>query len=186
MDFTFFTTDNKSGYKTTEKWLSNNHPQLYQKIIDYSINISLELTFKEKIWFYYNNLSERPKCLTCNSGLKFRNRFDNPYGEFCSLKCINGNKLEMVKRQKETFQKKYGIDFYPQHKDFMTKQKETKLIKFGDENYNNLEKNRKTRVEKYGDKNYNNFEKYKQTCLEKYGNENYSKTNNYKNGNARK
>jgi hypothetical protein len=181
MDFTFFTTNNKSGYKTTEKWLSINHPQLYKKIIDYSIDISLDLIFKEKIWFYYNNLLERPKCVTCGLELKFRNRFDNPYGEFCSLNCINGNKLEMVKRQKETFQKKYGVDFYPQHKDFITKQKKTKLINYGNENYNNLEKSQKTRIKKYGDKNYNNIEKNKKTCLDRYGNENYSKTNNYKN-----
>ena len=54
MDFSFFTTDNKSGYKTTEKWLSKNHPQLYNSIIDYSNDLNIELNFKEKIWFFYN------------------------------------------------------------------------------------------------------------------------------------
>lgn len=181
MDFSFFTTDNKSGYKTTEKWLSKNHPQLYGSIINYSINLKIELSFKEKIWFFYNKLTERPKCVTCGGEIKFRNRFDKPYGEFCSLKCINENKTEMVNRQKETFQKKYGIDFYPQHKDFMDKQKKTKLEKYGDENYVNVEKSKKTRLEKYGDENYVNVDKYKTTCLEKYGSDNYSKTNNYKN-----
>jgi hypothetical protein len=181
MDFTFFITDNKSGYKTNEEWVFKNYPTLHKKIIDHSINLPLNLNFKEKIWFYYNNIVERPKCVTCNSELKFRNRFDKPYGSFCSLKCINDNKPEMVKRQKETFQKKYGIDFYPQHKEFTIKQKKTKLINFGDENYNNVKKSQKTKLEKYGNKNYNNIEKYKKTCLNQYGDENYSKTNNYKN-----
>ena len=181
MDFSFFTTDNKSGYKTTEKWLSKNHPQLYNSIIDYSNGLNIELNFKEKIWFFYNGLNERPKCVTCGGELKFRNRFDKPYGEFCSLLCINNNKDEMVKRQTETFQKKYGVNFYSQHEDFIGKQKLSKLKKYGDENYNNVEKSRETRLTKYGNENYNNIEKYKKTCLVKYGNENYSKTNNYRN-----
>ena len=53
MDFSFFTTDNKSGYKT-----------------------------------------------------KFSNRLDRGYNEFCSLPCFNNNKSEMVKRIKDTNQKK--------------------------------------------------------------------------------
>ena len=52
MEFSFFTTDNKSGYKTRENWLSDNHPDLYEKIINYSQQIKLELSFKEKIWFH--------------------------------------------------------------------------------------------------------------------------------------
>ena len=89
MDFSFFTTDNKSGYKTTEKWLSQNHNELYNSIIEYSTKIPFELNFKEKILFYFRELTERPKCITCSNEIKFRNRFDKPYGEFCSLKCIN-------------------------------------------------------------------------------------------------
>ena len=181
MDFSFFTADNKSGYKTKEKWFYNNHPKEYEKIIDYCSNISLELNFKEKIWFFYNKLQERPKCVTCNLVLKFRNRFDKPYGEFCSLQCINTNKDEMLKRIKTSIQKKYNVDYFPQHKTFVSKQKNTKLVKFGDENYNNVDKSKKTKLEKYGDEKYNNFEKYKTTCLNLYGNENYSNSNNYKN-----
>ena len=92
MDFSFFTTDNKSGYKTTENWLSKNNIDLYNNIISYSKNINFNLNFKEKIWFYFNNLKERPKCKTCGEDVSFRNRFDKPYGDFCSLKCINENK----------------------------------------------------------------------------------------------
>jgi endogenous inhibitor of DNA gyrase (YacG/DUF329 family) len=95
MDFSFFTTDNKSGYKTTEKWLSKNHNELYENINQYCEKIDLNLSFKEKIWFYFNKLNERPKCKTCGNEVKFRERFDKPYGDFCSLTCINTNKTEM-------------------------------------------------------------------------------------------
>jgi hypothetical protein len=181
MDFSFFITDNKSGYKTQEKWLSRNHPDLYVKIINYSKDLNLNLNFKEKIWFYYNNLTERPKCKTCGREVKFRNRFDKPYGDFCSLNCINTNKEEMVKRQKETFQKKYKIDFYPQHKDFLKKQRQTKLLRYGDENYNNSRKMINTKFTIYGSENYCNHEKYVETCKKKYGIENFSKTKEFKN-----
>lgn len=180
MDFSFFTTDNKSGYKTKESWLKKNHKSLYDDIIEYASTISTELSFKEKIWFYYNGLTERPKCLTCGNEVKFRNRFDKPYGDFCSLKCANSNKEELLKRQKEKFQEKYGVDFYPQHKDFIKKQKQTKKSRYGNENYNNVKKSKETKRKKYGDENYNNTQKTKSTNIKLYGNENYSKSSHYK------
>lgn len=181
MDFSFFTENNKSGYKTKESWLKINQPELYLKIIQYSENTQQNITFKEKIYFYFHNLKHRPKCICCGNEIKFRNRFDKPYGDFCSLSCANNSKEELVKRQKETINKKYGVDHYPQHKDFIKKQKETKLKKYGDENYNNIEKVKKTKEKNYGNKNYNNIEKQKKTCQTKYGVDNYAKSNNYKN-----
>ena len=163
MDFSFFTVNNKSGYKTKENWVKKNEPDLYKSIINYSLQFNFELSFKEKILFYFNLKVERPKCITCGNDVKFRERFDKPYGEFCSLICINTNKDEMVKRQKKTFNQKYSVDFYPEYKGFMEKQKSTKKIKYGDENYNNVEKSKKTKELKYGNQNYNNIEKQKQT-----------------------
>ena len=179
MEFSFFTTNNKSGYKTRENWLFKNHPDLYEKIINYSQQVNLELSFKEKIWFYYNQLTERPKCITCSKDLKFRERFDTPYGEFCSLSCINTNKDEMLNRQKTTFNKKYGIDFYPQHQDFIKKQQNTKLKKYGNKNYNNVEKAKNTKLKKHGNSNYNNMDLHKKKCLAQYGVDNYSKSKEF-------
>jgi hypothetical protein len=87
----------------------------------------------------------------------------------------------MISRQKKTFNQKYGVDFYPEHKDFVTKQRETKKIKYGNENYTNVIKQKNTKLEKYGDVNFNNVEKHKVTCLSKYGTDNYAKSNNYQN-----
>jgi len=172
MDFSFFIEDNKSGYKTREIWFSKNHPDVYLKIIDYITPINLELSFKEKIWFYYNHLTERPKCKTCGNEIKFRERFDKPYGDFCSLGCINNNKDEMISRQVKTFQRKYNINFYPEHKDFVLKQRKTKLNRYGNENYNNFQKSKETKKERYGNENFVNIDKYKITCLKKYNTDN--------------
>ena len=76
------------------------------------------------------------------------------------------------------------------------KTKKTKLKKYGDENYQNIEKGKETKLKKYGDENYNNREKsnktfkdnnsvvakvskYKKTCLERYGVENYFMSEEY-------
>jgi hypothetical protein len=176
MEFSFFTTDNKSGYKSTEKWFSKNYAEEYNKIIQHSVEYNIGDTFKEKIWVYFNNLTQRPKCLTCNGEIKFNNRFDrNGYGDFCSVNCMNNNLEEMNKRIKESNNKKYGVDYYPEHKDFISKQKNTKKEKYGDENYNHPLKSRTTKLEKYGDENYNNPLKGKITSLKLYGVDNPSK-----------
>ena len=62
------------------------------------------------------------------------------------------------------------------------KTKQTKLEKYSDSNYNNMDKNRKTKKDRYGDEHYNNKEKIRQTQFDKYGNyafavkEKYEKT----------
>ena len=72
MEFSFFQTDNKSGYKTKEKWFSKNYPEEYDKIIEYSKKFNFNKSFKEKIWVYFNHITERPKCLTCGNEIIFR------------------------------------------------------------------------------------------------------------------
>jgi transcription elongation factor Elf1 len=84
----------------------------------------------------------------------------------------------MINRVKKTFNKKYGIDYYPQHKSFAQKVKDTKFLHYGNANFSNPEKGIQTKIEKYGDKN--NFKKYIQTCLDKYGVHNYSLSNEFK------
>jgi hypothetical protein len=180
MDFSFFIENNKSGYKTKESWLKTNHTELYESIIDYSKSINLNLSFKEKIWFYYNNLKERPKCHNCGCEIKFRERFDKPYGEFCSIECFNSDKKEMLERIKKTNNEKYGVNFFTETPDFVTKSKKTKKEKYGDENYNNYEKNKLTKLKKYGNEHYNNFDKYIETCVKKYNKSNYAQTDEYK------
>lgn len=55
----------------------------------------------------------------------------------------------------------------------MKKIKQTKLERYGNENYQNIEKIKQTKLENYGNENYNNREKMKQTKQKHYGDENY-------------
>ena len=181
MEFSFFITDNKSGYKTNLKWLEKNHPDELNLILNYCQNkLPDNSTLKEKIWFYFHKLSARPKCLSCGKEIKFSGRFDRGYNNFCSINCINQNKELMVDMVKKSMQKKYGVNFYPQHTNFIEKQRLTKKQKYGNENYNNVEKIKETKKIKYGFENYNNKEKYRETSLKKYGFDNFTKTKEYK------
>lgn len=178
MDFSFFTTDNRSGHKTKETWFSKNYPKEYSDIINYSENkIPKDSTFKEKIWIYFHNLESRPKCCGCDNLVKFSGRFDKGgYLDFCSLDCANNNQDILNKRIKESNQKKWGVDYYSQHKDFIQKQKQTKKERYGDENFNNVQKMLSTKKEIYGSSKYNNIEKIKKTSILKYGVSNPSKS----------
>ena len=176
MLFDYFLINNKSGYKTKESWFSKNHVDDYQLILDYNSKIGLaDVSFKEKIWIYFNKLDKRPICITCGKELIFSDRFDRGYGEFCSVDCINNNRVEMLSRITKANLKTHGVEYYPQHKDFSTKVRSTKKIRFNDENYNNIEKCFETKIERYNDKHYNNSNKAKETSIAIYGVDNPSK-----------
>lgn len=70
------------------------------------------------------------------------------------------------------------------YKEKTTKGKNTKLEKYGDENYNNIEKHRQTIKEKYNVDNVSQIpgvqDKVKQTNLEKYGETHAMKTEKFK------
>lgn len=63
---------------------------------------------------------------------------------------------------------------------FLNSRKKTKLLKYGDPNYNNMEKNRQTKLERYGDPTYSNSEKANQTKLLRYGTVGYNNRNKSK------
>lgn len=161
MEFSFFTIDNKSGYKTKEQWFSKNHNDEYEKITSYCSKYNIP-TFKEKIWFYYHGLTELPKCGGCGCDVSFSGRFDRGYQEFCSLKCANTNG-DLLERVKKTNLKKHGVEFYTQHEDFIKKQRKTKKERYGDESFSNPSKMKITKKEKYGNSGYNNSNKNKIT-----------------------
>ena len=112
--------------------------------------------------------------------------------------------IEKMKRGlKKTMLKKYGVEYSSQRPEFAELVKQTKLKKYGNSNYVNMEKHKNTCIARYGVENYSqteeakerkkktSFEKYGTTCpmnspeiqaqikqknIQKYGVENYSQT----------
>lgn len=170
----FFKKDNKSGWKTKEVKLKKNRPDIHDKIKDFSSKNNLEeLPFKEQIWLFLNNQTQRPICKNpeCDSQVKFKGTIEKGYSEFCSLECANESG-ETEKRKKQCLKEKYGHENLMGTEYFKEKTKETKKNKYGDENFNNIEKVKKTKEKKYGSDTYNNIEKVKETNKQKYGVEN--------------
>jgi hypothetical protein len=150
----FFTTDNKSGWKTREDRLSKNFPDVYAKLMLFINNNQKlsELPFKTKIWHFMNGVTEIPKC-ECGSHVKLKGNLTQGYSNFCSYKCSAQSKSTKDKA-KETSISKYGVDHPSRSKIVRDKYKETCIEKYGVDNVSNVkaidDKRQKTIMDKYG------------------------------------
>lgn len=90
---------------------------------------------------------------------------------------------------KKSLQKKYGVDYYSQHSDFVDKIEKTKLERYGDEHYSNVDMMRSTCMKKYGVDNYSKTDEYKSgyksKCMLLHGKNHYSQTDGFKDAHKR-
>ncbi len=158
--------------KSNKKWLDKNYPGIYDDIYKHTDFLNKDVSLSIRLYCIYNNIKSPVYCSVCNKNqTKFIN-FKEGFRKYCSLKCVNKSK-DVIKNRKNTFS---TLNW----KDINKKRKQTKLEKYGDENYNNYHKMKSTKQNIYGDENYNNREKSKETCLEKYGFENFMLTKEFK------
>jgi hypothetical protein len=92
--------------------------------------------------------------------------------------CNLNNSISFNKYLKNT---KLNTQIYTCKSCSSIKVKKTKLEKYGDENYQNVDKIKDTKFKRYGNENFTNRDKSKKTCLEKYGFENVSQIEDIKN-----
>jgi hypothetical protein len=183
--FNYFTTDNISGKKCTEKWLSKNNLILYNQIIEWShLNLLGDLEFKRKVYHFIIDSKEIPVCLNCNNEVKYR-RLKDGYQPYCSSLCQNScsiakdnwlkswkkgnsNNEHIVSRNKTVIEKYGNIEEYNKH--IQKSIKETCLKKYGVEYATQTDfykKNRKKILkERYGSETYNNPDKTKRTRID--------------------
>jgi len=202
----WFTTNNKSGCKSTEKYLKKHYLVLYDKIIEnsYEKNVS----FLIKIVLFLNNIHEIPLCPQCNKKCTFKGSVNRGLSTFCSSYCsnksdatrqkkINATKTEKYRnniknvnnKKKAFFLKKYGVDNPMKSIEIKNKNIKTNRERYGVncvfKSDKIKEKIKKTNLKKYGFEcslqNEKIKEKSKQTNLKKYGFDSCTKTNEYKN-----
>ena len=133
----------------TERSIEIHYPEFWQYIID---NYKHSTNWTERLYWFYHNLKDFPKCPNCGKPTKFIN-LKTGYREFCSTKCMNSSK-SVQEKKKETSRKNWGADNPMQSKQIQSKHKETIINKYGVDNVFKLGEIKK---------------KIKQTCLEKYG-----------------
>ena len=93
MDLKIFNSTDSSGRMSKESFISKNHKEEYDYIINYCDDLSLQdITFKEKVYLSINILSEVPICknLNCINRVKFKNSTIG-YLEYCSRKCVSSD-----------------------------------------------------------------------------------------------
>jgi len=135
------------------------------------------LSFSEKLYWYYHDLTSHPKCKyeNCNNNVKYHS-FNVGYKHFCSVRCSTLSK-ETQSKIKETCLKKYGVEHSSRCPNVINKMKKTNIEKYGCEcslhNIDITKKKKRTWEEKYGydhpSKSDIIKEKIKMSNLEKYG-----------------
>ena len=170
----FFLENNKAGLKTRESYIIKNHNEIYQIINEYCDNIKLnsDISFKEKVYIFINNLTEVPICKNCGVKLKCKKSLREGYGSYCSIKCTNQHE-EHKNNVKETFNRKYGGSPI-RDKDIKKKIEQTNLERYGVTNiFKDSEYIKSKTKDKLGVTNPNQLnsvvEKRKLTNLNKYG-----------------
>ena len=182
----------KKGSLLTEHYIKKHYNEFYEYLMD---NSPSDISFNEKIYWFYNNINDYPKCKYCGSRVNFKNQ-SKGYYDFCSLKCSNNSPHTKNKKRstiidncgsveesynirkiksKQTLIDKYG-SLEESYKVRYEKTKQTNLEKYGVETLMGTEefqeKTKQTLIDKYGslEESYKvRYEKTKQTNLEKYG-----------------
>lgn len=152
-----------------EYWLKTNNTELYEFLYRNYPNEPKRLV--EKMYWYYNNITEHPKCPGCGKPVRFFS-FNRGYATFCGHDCAMRSN-EVKEKKKQTSLKHYGVESPAQSKEIQEKRKKTCLEKYGVEYAQSSEvvknKAKKTCLEKYGVEHYTNREKMYNTCQERYG-----------------
>lgn len=157
----------KKNYPDFYKYLNNNYPS--------------DITFSEKMYWYYNNISNRPVCPYCGNDVDFIN-VKSGYAIYCSKVCSN-RAPEKKQKVKTTCNEKYGGNAPVCSKKVRAKMESTMLERFGVKNcqqnkeISNRTKN--THITRYGGQGNGSKllkDKYINTCFDLYGVDNASKS----------
>lgn len=149
-----------------EFYLNRDFPDFLKTLNDKYPHIS---TLSEKLWLYLHNYNDRPTCPICGNNIHTFINFNKGYVKYCCPTCAQ-NDPEVRLKNHITNVQKYGDNY---HKKSVEKSKRTKLQRYGDPNYNNIEKAKATCLEKFGVTNAMKspkiVKKGEDTCLKKYG-----------------
>ena len=171
-----------------EDSIHKHYPEFHQ----YLINTYPDLTWSEKLYWYYHNVQNRPCCSVCGGNTAFVN-FRVGYRPYCSRKCMNSdpNKKEQVKHtnikkyggvapacSKQihdkmiiTTEKRYGVKNAMQNPEIAQRSHQTNIDRYGGMGNASQElkvKQKDTMQKLYNADNYMQSESFYNTILEKY------------------
>ena len=182
MDFPKLEELNSSN--CTERSIELHYHEFWEYITK---NYTHSTAWTERLYWFYHNITEFPKCPICGRPTKFIN-LKTGYREFCSKKCMNSSNV-IKQRKKETSMKNWGTNNPMQSEKIHQKIKQTNLERYGVENPFSSElvkeKIKQTNLERYRETHYMKTKegqlKFKNTMLSKYGVEYNSQLESNKN-----
>jgi hypothetical protein len=174
-----------SPNRLRESYFSNNHIDIYNQILEFSIKIN-NITFKERIWYWVNNINKEYLC-KCGNKTSFNKNWKDGYRRWCSHKCAQCDKSTKDKRRLTVIEK-YGVDNIAKLEEVKRKQENTNLEKWGYKStFQNLkvqEKWRKNIKKKWGVDHIFQLKSIKNksriTSLENWGVEHFVQSDEYK------
>jgi very-short-patch-repair endonuclease len=132
----FFTDKGRvNSVKVREAWVQKHNPEFWQKINDFALNNNLlNIRFVEKLWYYFNGVSEVILCKKegCSNRPRFRNLEEGFLG-YCSSKCSNSS-IEVKKTKIESYIHKFGVENPYQSPEIIKRIKETNIDRYGVDN----------------------------------------------------
>jgi hypothetical protein len=141
-------------------WEERNGKHLYQFLIDnYNHGVA---DIKCIVYNFLNNIESAPKCKMCDNITKFKS-FKEGYLKHCCNSCLQKDPIVRTKVEATTIERygvksalcnskehmvaKYGVHNAAHLDGVNEKRKQTKLLKYGNENYTNSQKCRETKIE---------------------------------------
>lgn len=152
--------------QTREVCIKLKYPEFYKYLND---NYSEKLSFGEKMYWYFNNLTDYPVCKNCGKPTGFVNCIVG-YKQYCCKKCCNSHN-EKIENTKKNNLIKFGGVAPACSKEVIEKMQQTNLERHGSKGYNNRTSAKKTMIERYGgvgNSSESTKKKYQQTMLERY------------------
>lgn len=147
----------------TERSIEIHYPEFWEYITK---NYKCE-KWTERLYWFYHNLNDYPKCPVCGNVPKFIN-LKLGYREFCGYKCMNSYN-DIQERKKETSRKNWGVDNPMQSKKVQDKLRESIQEKYGVNNAFQAsdfkEKRIRTNLKKYGVEHHLQNEVIKQKLI---------------------
>ena len=133
MNLNIFLIPDRSGKLYKESYLSKNHFDIYQFVIEFceKNKIDSNITFKEKVYLCINSIQQIPNCKNpnCYNLTKFRNSTLG-YREYCSLNCIS-NDPNIINIKKSKSIERYGTEHPSQSKIIKDKIISTNRSRYG-------------------------------------------------------
>lgn len=155
----------------TEKSIKLHYPEFWEHLIK---NYPPKLLWGERLYWFYNDLTDYPTCPICGEKVGFIN-FRVGYKTYCSRRCLNNDPIKKEKT-KQTCLKRYGGVAPASSQEIVLKMQNTMLERYGVDNIQKLdstkEKTRQTCLNKYnGQGNESEILKFKyiNTCVGNFG-----------------